>query len=138
MKRTQKQYGLEEFKSLLKFSGQAEIYASKATLISAYGTDTTFGANIANTAKQMGASTFGSNIGEAQVIIFAPYSYKGSKDEVIDASSLQAGQSPDPTKRYGYILGPSIIDTLTRSAFWKPPQQDNTKTPSSQPVARNS
>lgn len=137
MKRTQKQYGLEGFKNLLKFSSQAEQYASKATLISAYGTDTTFGANIANTAKQMGASTFGSNIGEAQVIIFAPYSYKGSKDEVIDASSLQAGQSPDPSKRYGYILGPSIIDTLTRTAIWKPPQQDNTKTPASQPVARD-
>ena len=137
MKRTQKQYGLEDSKSLLKFSNQAEKYANKATMISGYGTDTTFGASIANTAKQMGASTFGSNIGEAQVIIFAPYSYKGSKDEVIDASSLQAGQSPDPTKRYGYILGPSIIDTLTRSAFWKPPQQDNTKTPSSQPVARD-
>ena len=136
MKRTQKQYGLEKFKDLLKFSGQAEKYASKATLISAYGSDSTFGANIANTAKQMGASTFGSNIGEASVIIFAPYSYKGSKDEVIDASSLQAGQSPDPTKRYGYILGPSIIDTLTRTAIWKPPQQDNTKTPSSQLVTQ--
>ena len=136
MKRTQKQYGLEDSKSLLKFSDQAERYANKATLISAYSADSTFGANIANTAKQMGASTFGSNIGEAQVIIFAPYSYKGSKDEVIDASSLQAGQSPDPSKRYGYILGPSIIDTLTRSAFWKPPQQDNTKTPSSQLVAQ--
>jgi len=131
-KRTQQQYGLEDSKNLLKFSGEAEKYASKATLISAYGTDLTFGANVANTAKQMGASTFASNIGEASVIIFAPYSYKGSKDEVIDASSLQAGQSPDPTKRYGYILGPSIIDTLTRTAIWKPPQQDNTKTPSSQ------
>jgi hypothetical protein len=132
MKRTQKQYGLEDSKGLLKFSDQAERYANKATLISAYGSDSTFGANVANTAKQMGASTFASNIGEASVIIFAPYSYKGSKDEVIDASSLQAGQSPDPTKRYGYILGPSIIDTLTRTAIWKPPQQDNTKTPSSQ------
>jgi hypothetical protein len=137
IKKTQKQYGLEDSSSLIKFSKPAEEYANKATLISAYGTDSTFAANVANTAKQMGASTFASNIGEASVIIFAPYSYKGSKDDVIDASSLQAGQSPDPTKRYGYILGPSIIDTLTRNAIWKPPQQDNTKTPASQLVPQN-
>jgi hypothetical protein len=137
MKKTQKQYGLEDSTSLIKFSKPAEEYANTATLISGYGTDSTFAANVANTAKQMGASTFGSNIGEASVIIFAPYSYKGSKDDVIDASSLRAGSSPDPTKRYGYILGPSIIDTLTRNAIWKPPQQDNTKTPASQLVTQN-
>jgi hypothetical protein len=134
MKKTQKQYGLEESKSLLKFSKPAETYANKATLISQYNTDSTFGANIANTAKQMGAATFASNINEASVIIFAPYSYKGAKEDVIDASSLRAASIIDPSRRYGYILGPSIFDSLTRNAVWKPPQQDNNKTPASQLV----
>jgi len=132
IKKTQKQYGLEDYINLIKFSKPAEEYANTATVISQYATNSTFAANVANTAKQIGATTFASNIGGASVIIFAPYSYKGSKDEVIDASSLRAGSSPDPSKRYGYILGPSIIDTMSRNSIWKPPQQDNTKTPASQ------
>ena len=134
MKKNQKQFGLDGFPDLLKFSKSAEEYANKATTVSVYGSDVTFGSSTANIAKQMGAVTFGNNIEKANVIIFTPYSYKGSKEEVIDASTVQGGTSPDPSKRYGYILGPAIIDTLTRSAMWKPPQQDNNKTPASQPV----
>jgi len=134
MKKNQKQFGLDEFPDLLKFSTAAEEYANKATAISIYGSDMTFGSSTANIAKQMGAVTFANNVGKANIIIFAPYSYKGSKEEVLDASDVEGGTTPDPAKRYGYILGPSIINTLTRSASWKPPQQDNTKTPSSQPV----
>ena len=134
MKKNQKQFGLDEFPDLLKFSTAAEEYANKATAISIYGSDMTFGSSTANIAKQMGSVTFANNIEKANIVIFAPYSYKGSKEEVIDASEREGGKSPDPEKRYGYILGPSIINTLTRSASWKPPQQDNTKTPSSQPV----
>ena len=134
MKKNQKQFGLDEFPDLLKFSKSAEEYANKATTVSVYGSDVTFGTSTANIARQMGASTFGNNIEKANVIIFAPYSYKGSKEEVIDASTVQGGTSPDPSKRYGYILGPAIIDTLTRTASWKPPQQDNNRTPASQPI----
>ena len=137
MKKNQKQFGLDEFPDLLKFSKSAEEYANKATTVSVYGSDVTFGSSTANIAKQMGAVTFGNNIEKANVIIFTPYSYKGSKEEVIDASTVQGGTSPDPSKRYGYILGPAIIDTLTRSAMWKPPQQDNNRTPASQPIVIN-
>lgn len=137
MKKNQKQFGLDNFPNLLKYSKPAEEYANKATAISVYGSDTTFGSSTANIAKQMGASTFVNNIEEANIVMFAPYSFKGLKEDVIDASSVEGSKSPDPSKRYGYILGPAIINTLTRTAMWKPPQQDNNRTPASQPIVIN-
>ena len=34
--------------------------------------------------------------------------------------------------RYGYFLGPSIINSIQRTSEWKPPQQSNKKTPATQ------
>lgn len=139
--KAQKQFGLEGFDKLVQFNSSSLEYTKKAKLISAYGSDWTFGNNVANIAKQTGDMAFASNIGQASVIIMPPFSYskEGSTPEKVlnGATDLPANQSPDPTKRYGYLLGPSLIDSVTRSYNWKPPQQDNTKNPSSQPLARD-
>jgi hypothetical protein len=71
-----------------------------------------------------------------------PFSFQekeGSAQEPVlnAATAIGPGQLPDVTKRYGYILGPAIINSITRTSNWKPPQQDNEKTPGSQPRARD-
>ena len=140
-KKAQKQFGLEKFDKLLQFNKFSADYAKKAKIISAYGSDWTFGNNVANFAKQTGDAAFAHNIGQAGIVIFPPFSFqekKGSPQEPVlnGATDIPVGQLPDPTKRYGYILGPSIIKSIVRESNWKPPQQNNSKTPSSQPLAR--
>lgn len=142
-KRAQKQFGLEKYNKLVKFNEFSLQYAKKAKLLNAYGSDWTFGNNIANIAKQTGDATMGINIGEASVVIMPPFSFQekqGAPQEPVlnAATAIPPGQLPDVTKRYGYILGPAIINSITRTSNWKPPQQDNEKTPGNQPRARDS
>ena len=139
-KKAQKQFGLEKFDKLVQFNETSLKYSQKAKLASAYGNDWTFGNNIANIAKQTGDMAFATNIGQASVVIMPPFSYpdgNGTEPVLNGATDIPPGQNPDPTKRYGYLLGPSIINSVTRSYNWKPPQQDNTKNPSTQPLARD-
>lgn len=138
-KKAQKQFGLEKFDKLVQFNEVSLKYAQKAKLTSAYGNDWTFGNNIANIAKQTGDMAFAINIGQASVVIMPPFSYPDGNgtETVLNGAEIPLGQNPDPTKRYGYILGPSLINSATRSYNWKPPQQDNTKNPSTQPLARD-
>jgi hypothetical protein len=133
--KTQEQFGLKGFPKLLQFSKASEAYAKKAKIASSYGKDMTFGSNIANLSKQTGDAAMGINIGtEASVVIFGPFSYKGGAGEtVVNAATLTGATLPDPTIRYGYILGPSIINSIQRTSEWKPPQQDNNKTTAGQP-----
>jgi hypothetical protein len=140
-KKAQKQFGLEKFDELVQFNETSASYAKKAKITAAYGNDWTFGNNVANIAKQTGDTAFGINIGTAAVIIMPPFSYKGKntpQEKVLNAATdLKPGELPDPKKRYGYILGPAIFNSISRSYNWKPPQQDNTKTPATQRLARN-
>lgn len=141
-KRAQKQFGLEKFEKLVQFNEFSLQYAKRAKLSSAYGNDWTFGNNIANIAKQTGDAMMGINIGQASVVVMPPFSYQEKPDspqEVVlnGASDIPYGQLPDVTKRYGYILGPAIIDSISRTSNWKPPQQNNEKTPGNQVKARD-
>jgi len=146
-KKFQKQFGLDRFDYLVQFNKASLAYANKAKISNAYGNDMTFGAAIGNMAKQTGDSAMGINIVNgpveqaAKVVIFPPYSYKpkGAEQEtVINAANVSPSSVIDVTARYGYILGPAIITTATRTTEWKPPQFDNNKTPGAQPRARNS
>lgn len=139
-KKAQKQFGLEKFDKLVQFNGTSLKYTKKAKLISAYGSDWTFGNNIANIAKQTGDTAFAVNIGQASVVVMPPFSYpdgNGTEEVLNGKTEYPPGQNPDPTKRYGYLLGPAIFNSVQRSYNWKPPQQDNTKNPSKQPLANN-
>jgi hypothetical protein len=140
-KKAQKQFGLEKFDKLVQFNEASLAYANKAKIISSYGNDWTFGNNIANIAKQTGDVAFATNVGQASVVIMPPFSFleKGGTPQTVlnGATAIGPGQLPDQTKRYGYLLGPSLFNSITRTSNWKPPQQDNSKTPGGQPKARD-
>jgi hypothetical protein len=140
-KKAQKQFGLEKFDKLVQFNEASLAYANKAKITSSYGSDWTFGNNIANIAKQTGDVAFATNVGQASVVIMPPFSFleKGGTPQTVlnGATAIVPGQLPDQTKRYGYLLGPSLFSSITRTSNWKPPQQDNSKTPANQPLARD-
>jgi hypothetical protein len=97
---------------------------------------------VSQLAKQTGDKVTANNIGGASLIVFPPYSWKdpktGKEPEVLNgATELKAGQSPDPKQRYGYILGPAIINTMRREATLPPPQKTNTNTPNTQQFVTN-
>jgi hypothetical protein len=75
---------------------------------------------------------FGSNIGETNVIMFPPFSQDKTQIVYNGITDIPKGSAPDPKKRYGYLLGPSVINTLTRSMEFKPQQQTNSNTPNTQ------
>ena len=139
--RAKQQFGLESYANLVQYNQASLEYWKQVKMLSAYGNDWTFGNNIAQIAKQTGDMTFANNIGGANVVIMPPFSWKdpkGKEAEVLNGSTdVAAGASPDPSKRYAYILGPSIIDSVSRSSNWKPPQQDNTNNPGTQIRARD-
>jgi len=136
LKKGSEQYKIEN-KKLLLFNETAEKDLEKAKLTTNYATDQTYGAFISNTVQQNGNTVFASNIGnEPNIIVFPPFSWDKEGD-VKDGAKDFGQDGPDPTKRYGYLVGPSIINTLTRSSEWKPPQQTNSNNPSTQTQPRD-
>ena len=132
--KTTKQFGLDGNENILSFNQYAEKQMEKVKLLNVYANDQTYGAAISNLAKQAGHQATANNIGNSGIVVFAPYSWKGEEEEGIKngATDIGAGQAPEAKERYGYLLGPSIINSTTRAFNWKPPQQDNANTPSSQ------
>jgi hypothetical protein len=138
VERAKKQFGLQSYKSLVRYTNKAKTDLERAKLLTSYGNDWTFGANINNIATQTGNVIFANNIGEANLVFFTPFSWEGDKGEVKNgATDIPFDTNPDPTVRYGYILGPSIINTITRTTEWKPPQQTNDNKPGTQTRARD-
>ena len=137
--KTTKQFGLSGYKDILTYNKYAKEQAQKVKILTSYGNDQVYGSAISNLAKQSGHYAYANNIGSSGIIIFPPYSWKekGSVDqEVLNAATdIPAGGTPDPKIRYGYLLGPSIINNVSRNYIWKPPQQDNNKTPATQTKA---
>jgi hypothetical protein len=139
VKRLQKQFGLEEFTKLVQYNKGTLEYWKKVKILNQYGNDWTFGNAVAALIKQTGDQAFPINISQATVVVMPPFSWKGkdTQQESVEEASVSAPSNPNPTIRYGYILGPSIINTITRSATWSPPQQSNENTPNKQAYATN-
>lgn len=113
---------------VLAFTQQALVDNQKATLNTNYNSNATFGSSVAELQRQNGNGTMASNIGNtAKVVVYTPYSTE--KDAPVDGSTIPPQTDPDPAKRYGYFLGPSIINSIERSMEYKPPQQTNTNVP---------
>ena len=128
--RVQKQYGLDEYKKLIRFSSQAEKDMDKATLKNYYAKDVTFGSAVSNLAEQNGNQVFASNIGQANNTLLTPFSWEAQqKDppEVVEAAPDL--QIPDSTIRYGFLLGPGIIDAIQRTMEWTQPQANTQNKP---------
>ena len=135
IKQLEKMYALDD-KKLITYSDVAKKDLEKAVFNNAYATDLTFGANVANMAKQNGNIPFAHNIGKAGIAILAPYS-TAKNEVVLNGATIPPQQNPNPAKRYGYLLGPGIINSITRESEWAPPQQTKTNTPSTQTKATN-
>ena len=137
--RLQKQFGLEEFTKLVRYNKGTLDYWKKVKILNQYGNDWTFGNAVAALIKQTGDQAFPINIEQAAVVVMPPFSWKGkdSKQETVVEASVSQPSSPDPTVRYGYILGPSIINTMTRTSVWSQPQQSNENSPIKQKYATN-
>lgn len=131
-----KQYGLDEYKKLIRLSKQAEIDMGKATLKNYYAKDVTFGSAVSNLVEQNGNQVFASNIGQANNTILTPFSWEAQQKEppeVVEAAPDL--QIPDSTIRYGFLLGPGIIDAIQRTMEWTQPQANtqNKPTPATKP-----
>jgi hypothetical protein len=137
LKKLQAQYAIQT--NIVKYEPKAKNSMEKATLQTAYGNDQTYGAAIANVVQQNGNTVFPNNIGEPSLVVFAPFSWKPEQNTVLNGvSELPPDTDPKPDQRYGYIIGPSIIDSLLRETEWKPPQQTKQNTPSTQTKVSNS
>ena len=130
--RLKKQYGLDDYKKLIRFSKQAEKDMDKATLKNYYAKDITFGSAVSNLVEQNGNQVFANNIGQANNTILTPFSWEAQQKEppeVVEAAPDL--QIPDSTVRYGYLLGPGIIDAINRTMEWTQPQANTENKPTS-------
>ena len=127
-----KAYGLEGYPNIVQYTTKALADMKKAKLNTNYAVDTVFGSYLANLAQQNGNMAYPNNIGKTNVVIYTPFTW--DKEGVVKngVTDIPAGSSPDPKERYGYLLGPSTIQTISRNVEWKAPQQTNTDNPSTQ------
>lgn len=145
----EKFHAVAEYK-LIKYHGDVEKDLDKAKVKSNYSEGTTFAAALENIAEQNGNLVFMHNIKQAGdsstgagLVLYPPFIWEGSTYSngeikpnpqapiVVEALSLTS-QGPDPTVRYGYLLGPSMINTITKTSEWSPPQRTKTYTINSQ------
>lgn len=130
------QYKIDN-KNILRYNSTAKKDLEKAKIVTNYGQDQTFGAFVANTVQQNGNTAFANNIEEPNISIYPPFSWDGDGEVKNGATEIGVGESPKPEVRYGYLLGPSIINSLTRKSEWIPPQQTTQNTPHTQTRARD-
>jgi len=136
------QYGLEKYKDIIQYNPFTLEYWKQVKIGTFYTNDSTFGNALSQLTKQTGDKVTPNNIGGASLIVMSPYSWKdpktGKQPDVLNgATEIGAGKGPDPKQRYGYILGPSIIDSVRRETSLPPPQKTNTNTPNTQQFVTN-
>ena len=141
LNKTKELYGLDKNKNLVSMNGALAKNWQKVKLKNLYGQDWTFGNHLVNISRQLGDQVMPTNMGKTTMAIMSPWSFKdpltGYQSILNGYSDIPAGQSPKPEERYAYLLGPNVIQTITRSANWNPPQQDNNNLPSSQMLGQN-
>lgn len=135
IKKLQKQFALEKFPKLVQYNKGTLDYWKKVKILDQYGNDWTFGNAVAALIKQTGDQAFPINISQASVIVMPPFSWNGGTQESVIEATVDSPSSIDPTVRYGYFLGPSVINSITRTSLWKAPQQSNENLPGKQAYA---
>jgi len=140
--KTKQLYGLEKYKDLVKLNPEVAKAWNKVKIKNVYGQDWTFGNHLVDLSRQLGDQMMPSNIGKTGIAIMSPWSFKDPKTGKYQTalngySDIPAGQSPKIEQRYAYLLGPTVIQSIQRSANWKPPQQDNANLPTSQSLTQS-
>lgn len=121
------------------YTKQAEVDTGKAKFDNTYGEDITFYEKIQQLNQANGNMVMATNIDSpGQCVIVTPYSWE--KAPVVSEPTNDQSVWP-PQTRYGYFLGPSIINTMVRTAEWQKPQKSqsnsSTQTPAVQPQNPN-
>lgn len=132
-----KQFGVDA--NLVRYNESAKKDLEKAKLSTNYtgANDQTFGGFLSTTAQQNGNVTFPNNIEVPNVVIFPPFSWDKEAEVKNGATDIPVDTSPRPEIRYGYLLGPSIIDSMERQSQWQPPQQNTQNNPNTQVKPRD-
>lgn len=119
----EKQFGIQGL-NLIRYTNQAAKDTSESIVKTTYTDGSTFMDAVQNLVKDNGNYVFFNNIKTANAVVFTPYSHEerpGVEPIVILPSPTLA--NPDPAKRYGYFIGPGIIQSFTRNFEWQPPQK---------------
>jgi hypothetical protein len=118
----------------MKYSMPSKEAMKKIFLASWQHKDQTFGAIMKNHAAQVGDKIALTNISsDGQANQFGPFTYEGK--EKMDSVKFPPGpgQTPKGEQRYGYLIGPGIIDTFTRAMEY-PSQTQGLDSSTTQPV----
>lgn len=118
----EKFFGVDEFK-LVEYTPKAKQDMEKTKVQSAYNQSMKFYDSISGVAEENGNLVFPTNIGQAKLVVFTPY--KWDKEATVGELGPEE-QSPDPKQRYGYFLGPCLVDTISKQSQWQPPQKKQT------------
>lgn len=114
----------------VQFTECAAKDAKEVKIAQAQFKDQTYGAAANNLVKELGNKNFLSNIGSAgEVWAFPPLSWQGQKECGSIKFPPPPLTDPLPKERYGYIIGPGIITSFTRSMEYTQPTQDKSSTP---------
>jgi hypothetical protein len=101
----------------LLWAETAKLQAQKEIFLASWQyKDQTYGAEILNMATQAGHKVTTSNINsDGQAAVFTPFSKEGK--DAVDSVQFppKAGEQIKAEQRYGYLLGPGIITSFTRT-----------------------
>lgn len=121
LQRYLKQYGLDKYPNLVCLNEKAKQDLTKAKLESAYRESETFVSAITNLVQQNGNIIFPNNLNnDISVAVFTPFSWDAREEAVLETMLDQSVFAP--CTRYGYLLGPGIINSIERTSEWTPPQ----------------
>lgn len=125
VQRLQKQFGLQKFPKLVRATTVANQDLNKATFETLYREAETFGSGLTNLVEANGNFVYANNHDGANLVVFTPFSrtdkYKTPFEDVVEPTNTQ--KKFDPAIRYGYLLGPGIVDSFERTLEWQPPQR---------------
>lgn len=127
-------YGVDGM-NLVSYYPGVESDLDKVKVKSNYSEGSTFATSLENIGGQNGNLAFlhnlkqtgGSDTGTG-IVLFPPYSWEAVTNLPTVVFPQRDLQNPDPKVRYGYFLGPAIIDTITKTSEWAPPQKTQTYT----------
>ena len=120
------QFGVDA-NSLIKYTSVALSDTSKSIVKMNYTDGSNFMDSMQNLAKNNGNMVFFNNIGKPSAVVYTPYLWSVSKGSIpVDASERlkeSTPKSPDPTVRYMYAISPGVIQSVSRTYEWQPPQK---------------
>jgi hypothetical protein len=127
VKELEKFYGIDKY-NLIDYTVKAKQDMEKSKVLANYNVGQKFNESVTALADGNGNVVFASNIvftkdtaqPAAKCIIHTPYSW--DKDTPVQELS-PTEQFPDPKIRYGYFIGPCMIETITKNSQWQPSQK---------------